>query len=216
MPEALLPKLVIYPQSDKDCPCVIYGNRIGLQTLLAAINESLVKNLAPRTSTSKPVSITAQVEGMAYQVFVSIAHDRLFDEAVLSAPFWEIEPEDRPAPKNPSFAFSRLKSAVLAIGDIEWADLTAMQRAQRIITEYTRAKVKNRVTAEMLMFAMRKQPDWYQTAECHFDMTRAFNTVIDIDHPDTLVLRSDLDAANKRCAELEAELKAARAELLPI
>jgi len=214
--EALLPKMVIYPQSDKDCPTVIYGNKLGLQTLAAAINEVLTKNPDLKTSTSRPVSITAEVEGMSYQIKVSLSIDRLLEDGTLGAAFWEINPEDRPAPKQPTPAFCQLKAAIITIGPIDWEDLSIMQRAQHIVSEYNHYKVKNRVTAEMLMVAMRKHPDWYQTPECHFDMSRALNTVIDLDHPDTLVLRTDLDAAHKRIAELEAENKNLKTELLPM
>lgn len=215
MSEAKLPKLVIYPQHDATMPSIIYGTATGLQTLAAAINNVLVANKDLNTNFGEGTNTHFQIADEHYELKVFIGTDEFI--STLPAPFVEHDDIEKPVTTelSPTPAIVKMWRDVYALTP-EWADYSPIERAYRVVKAYENHKIRNRMSPEMLITAMRKMPDWYQNVEAFLNMAKALNAVIDLQHPDTLVLRTELDAANKRIKELKALTKDLQEELLPI
>lgn len=211
MPQAVLPKLVIYPQSSVEDPSVIYGTIQGLKILVAAINNVLSENQNLNTRIGAGSKAHFEVAGQAYQVEAFICTEEFMD--TLPAPFFDNDeaPQLDPVPL-PSVV--KMWRHILAMTS-EWKGYTPHERAYRVINAYKTFAVRNRVCAQMLLTAMRKMPDWYQDAEAHLTMSKAINAVIDLHHPDSLILRTELDAANVIIADLRKQVSDLENELAP-
>lgn len=214
MSEAKLEKLVIYPQSCTEDASLIYGTQHALQNLVATINNVLADNKNLNTHIGTVSTAQFKIDNNAYQLNVIICKDEFIN--TLSPPFFDVdETETKPADDVPLPAFVKLYRDICAMNKT-WTHTPTLFRASQIIHAYTLNKVRNRVTMDMLLTAMRKQPSWNQDPEAYFAMTKAINAVIDLTHPDTLVLRSELDSAKDRIVELEMEVADLKEELLPV
>lgn len=215
MSEAKLPKLVIYPQHDATMPSIIYGTATGLQTLAAAINNVLVANKDLNTNFGEGTNTHFQIADEHYELKVFIGTDEFI--STLPAPFVEHDDIEKPVTTelSPTPAIVKMWREIRALTP-EWQDFSRIERAYRVVKAYETHKIRNRVSPEMIITAMRKMPDWYQDVDAFLNIAKALNAVVDLTLPDTYVLSSDLYAANERIKELEALTKELQEDLLPI
>lgn len=215
MSEASLPKLVIYPQHDATMPSIIYGTATGLKTLAAAINNVLAANKNLNTNFGEGTNIHFQIANEHYELKVFIGTDEFI--STLPAPFVEFDDIEKPliTELSPTPAIVKMWREIRALTP-EWGDYSRIERAYRVVKAYENHKIRNRMSPEMLITAMRKMPDWYQDVEAFLSMAKALNAVIDLQHPDTLVLRSELDAANARINEMKLKINDLQDQLMPV
>lgn len=204
MPQASLPKLAVFTHSHTGLPTVIYGTQTGLKTLVAAIQNVLSEHQPLTTQIGSGNNAHFQIGDCVYQIETHICTEDFM--ATLPTPFCDGAGIPIATPE-PALLPAVMKMWRHVEGMVSvWPQFGEIERAYRVIKAYEEFNIRNRVCPQMLLAAMRKMPSWFQSADCHLAMSKAINAVIDVSHPDTLVLRTELDAANVIIADLKRQL----------